>query len=277
MMDDVHTFDAARIPPGRGRAWVRGFTLIELLVATAVFMLLVVVLASMANQTAAMWRRNENKSTVREAARAALSRMEGEMRQAVMPLVKTNPASLQFVVNPGTVSSSFNNRDAVFWQAPIATSSNGADLAIVGYFVRRDGTSSTLCRLLVNPDDPDYSRSATWLSDALLNSKAPGTAASGYQGLFLENVLGMWVTAYSANNTPMSDYDSRVEHQLPARVEVSLALLDPTGAKRIADGGASLPNLGSATNAASFLSGLTNNPALLDHVFPVTISINLPH
>ena len=261
----------------RFRSWVRGFTLIELLVATAVFMLLVVVLASMANQTAAMWRRNENKSAVREAARAALSRMESEMRQAVMPLVKTNPASLQFVVNPGTVSSSFQNRDAVFWQAPLATSTNGGNLAIVGYFVRRNGNSSTLCRLLVNPDDPDYRRSATWVDDALLDSKAPGTQAADFQGLFLENVLGMWVMAYSANNTAMPDYDSRAQHQLPARVEVSLAILDPTGAKRIADGGASLPALGSATSAASFLGGLTNNPALLDHVFPVTISINLPH
>lgn len=257
---------ARRYLPGRPGA----FTLIELLVATAVFMILVVVLTSVANQAASVWSRNESRSDAREAARAAMARMESEMRQAVLPLDADSQTSLQFVVNPAGINSQFKNRDAIFWQAPVATTTGGGDLAIVGYFVRRSGNTSTLCRLLVNPDDPDYAvGSETWVSDALLDAKAPGT---NLQGVFLENVLGMWVTAYSDATTPYAaDYDSRTAHQFPARVEISLALLDRVGAKRIA-GGIALPNPNSSPGVASFLTGLPD--ALREHVSSVTINVS---
>ncbi len=263
---------------GLGRFFL-GFTILELLVATAVFLILVVVLASISNQAASVWSRNENKSDLREAARAAVSRMGAEMKQATLPIYKADQAGLQFVINPTNVTTNTAyGSNSVFWQAPIATSQTQGDLAIVGYFIRR-GTDngrpfSRLCRLFVNPDNSTYdiyNSDGTWLSDGLLNAKAPGTEASDFQGVFLDNVLGMWVTAYSASGTPYAPYDSRVAQILPARVEISLVILD----KIAADRAASLPDATGSADAAIFVAKLPQE--FKPHVQTVSINVTFPH
>jgi len=253
------------------------FTLVELVAAAAIFLILIVVLASISNQAAIVWSRSESKSDLREAARAAISRMGSEMKQAVLPLYQKDQKSLQFVINPPGISAGYKSRDAVFWQAPIATSRETGDLAIVGYFIRKDGKVPKLCRLFVNPGDAAYKMhdgTGTWLDDALLDLKAPGTEASDLQGVFLENVPGMWVTAYSDASTPYASYDSRVAAKLPVRVEISLALLDKKGAERVASGAATLPEASACADAAAFMSQL---PASIKaHVQNVTINVSFP-
>jgi type II secretory pathway component PulJ len=258
---------------GKGSA----FTLVELVVATAIFLILIVVLASISNQAATVWSRSESKSDLREAARAAISRMSSEMKQAALPLYKKDQKSLQFVINPSDISADYKHRDAVFWQAPIATSRDRGDLAIVGYFIRKEGKVPKLCRLYVNPSDAAYKLhdgTGAWLDDGLLDLKAPGTEDSHLQGVFLENVPGMWVTAYSDASTPYASYDSRVAGKLPARVEISLALLDKKGAERVASGAAALPEAGACADAAAFMSQLPAN--IRAHVQNVTISVSFP-
>ncbi len=256
---------------GDGR-WGAGFTLIEILVATAVFMMLVVVLASLTNQALSVWSRNEEKSDLRESARTAMSLIGSELRQAVLPVYRGGSNGLQLVVNPAGVTAA--NHDSIFWQAPIATTRSKGDLAIVGYFIRKVDNVSKLCRLFVNPDDPDYKVYTTpnaWVNDALLNAKAPADEASNLKGVCLENVSGMWVTVYSnATNAYPASYDSRVAKKFPSRIEISLALLDKTGAKRVT-GGVTLPAAGIYTNAASFM---TNIPASIrPHMEIVTINV----
>lgn len=259
-------------PPSKNFAI--GFTLIELLVATTIFAVLVLVLASISNQALGTWSRNENKSELREAARTAINLMGSELRQAVLPVYRGDANGLQLVVNPASVSSTFKNRDAIFWQAPVATSRTKGDLAIVGYFIRKEGNVSKLCRLFVNPDDPDYriySSPNAWVTDALLSSKAPADEASNLQGVFLENVPGMWITVYTNATTPYStNYDSRITQILPARVEISLALLDKIGAQLVADG-ASLPDVSASGDASAFMTNLP--PNLRAHVEAVTVNV----
>lgn len=254
------------------RGW--GFTLIELLVATAVFMMLVVVLASLSSQALSVWSRNEQKSDLRESARTAMSLIGSELRQAVLPVNRGDTNGLQLVVNPSGVTAT--NRDSIFWQAPVATSRSKGDLAIVGYFIRKVDNVSKLCRLFVNPDDPDYAvykAPNAWVNDALLNAKAPADEASNLQGVCLENVSGMWVTVYSnAVAAYPANFDSRVERKLPARVEISLALLDKIGAKRVA-GGVSLPAAGSYSNAASFMTSTDIPASIRPHMEIVTINV----
>jgi len=216
----------------------RAFTVIELLVATALFAILVLALASISNQAMEIWTRNESKSDLREAARTAINLMGSEMRQATLPLYRAEPAGLQFAINPPGLSGSFKNRDAVFWQAPIATSRSRGNLAAVGYFVRRlNGNNGRLCRFFVNPDDSAYgSIAGEWVDSNRLDLKAPGDDANDLRGLFLENVPGMWVSAYDETGAELVDYDSRVQQRLPSRVEITLALLDKRGAERVARG-----------------------------------------
>lgn len=250
------------------------FTLLELLVATAVFSILVLVLVAISNHALRTWSRNENKSDLREAARSAINLMGSELRQAALPVYRGDTKGLQFVVNPSSVSAAFKNRDCIFWQAPVASSRTKGDLAIVGYFIRKDGNVPKLCRFFVNPDDPDYqiySSPDAWVTDDLLNSKAPANEASDLQGVFLENVPGMWITVYSDAATPYAaDYDSRTAKVLPARVEISLALMDKTGARRVADG-APLPDARTYESVSAFVTDLP--PSLRPHVDAVTINV----
>lgn len=250
------------------------FSLLELMVATAVFVVLVLVLAMISHQAIGTWSRNENKSELREAARTAINLMGSELRQAVLPIYRGDQDGLQFVINPPGVSDAFKNRDALFWQAPIATSRTKGDLAIVGYFVRREGNVFKLCRLFVNPDDPAYkiySEPDNWVNDALLESHAPGTEASDLQGVFLENVPGMWVTAFQDAVTPYSSYDSREEGRLPSRLEISLALLDKVGADRVARGQITLPEARDCADVATFVDRLPAN--IKANVQTVTINV----
>jgi len=250
-----------------------GFTLIELLVATAVFMVLAIALSSIANYALTIWSRNERKSDMREAARSAINLLGSELRQAVLPVNLDDLQGLQLVVNPAGLSSASKNRDSIFWQAPLATSRTKGDLAIVGYFVRKEGNVYKLCRLFINPDDPDYSiyKTGSWLTDDLLSKKASATDADNFQGLVMENVPGMWVSVFKDATATYPLYDSRVEKKLPARVEISLALIDKVGADRVASGSIQLPNAQECADLATFLDRVPDS--LKPHMQSVTVNV----
>ncbi len=241
----------------RNRDEVRAFTLVELLVAVALLAFVSLILVGLASQGGKMWALAESQNQHRQRARAMLEFMVAEMREAVLPLDNSRP-SLQFVINPSNLDAKFLNRDAVFWQAPIATDESRGDLAEIGYFVRWDGTQANLCRFSLDPSDPDYriyKNPETWLSDALLDAAAPGDKAGKYRGLFLENVIGMWVKAYQKDGTAYSG-DSRTALLLPAYVEISLVLLDGVSAKRVADAAEIRGLYASSPTATAFLAAL---------------------
>jgi len=231
-----------------------GFTLVEILVSTAIFTVMAGMLLSLSSQATTLWSRNHQQSQLREKARTALDFIGSEMKQAVLPLDRTSQNGPQFVVNPAGVTATYRLKDAVFWQAPIATSQTQGNLAIVGYFIRRDGGRYQLCRYFINPDEGSYrlrSAPSDWINDDLLNSVAPADEASDYKGLFLENVVGLWVECFDESGASIVP-DSRVDERLPARVKVSLAVLDERGATRVADGEV-LPSVEASSNAGQFL------------------------
>jgi prepilin-type N-terminal cleavage/methylation domain-containing protein len=237
-----------------------GFTLIEILVATAIFTFMAGMLLSLSSQATTLWSRNHQQSQLREKARTALDFIGSEMKQAVLPLDLTSQSGPQFVVNPAGVSATYQLKDAVFWQAPIATSQTHGNLAIVGYFIRRDGARYRLCRYFINPNDGDYrlrSAPADWVNDNLIQSVAPADEASDYKGLFLENVVGLWVECFDESGAAYVP-DSRADKRLPVRVKVSLAVLDERGASRVADGEV-LPSVVDSANAGEFLDQVSDS------------------
>jgi len=220
----------------RGTSCGRGFTLIELLTACAILSLLTLVLVGIAGQGGRLWSQTESQSQARQRARAMLDFLAAELRQAVIPL-EPSRQGLQFVVNPTGIGSEFLNRDAIFWQAPVVADSGSGDLAELGYFVRWNGTRASLCRVLVAPDNADYlvyDKPDDWLSDALLDRLAPADKANKYRGLFLENVIALWVEAFQADGTAYGG-DSRLTNRLPATVKLTLVLLDSSTSARLAD------------------------------------------
>ncbi len=222
------------------RTFESAFSLVEMLVATAILSFLLLILISLTSQSSQVWSTGTKQGEHRQKARSTLDFIGREMRLATVAV--DGGGSLRFVIynqtNPGI---STLNPHAVFWLAPVATETSMGDLAEVGYFIRWDTElkQSNLCRMLVNPSDTAhyliYTSPENWITDALLLQVAPGTKASGYQGLFLENVLGLWVKAYRADGT---DYgtdssSSSNRNKLPAYVDISLVFLDSMTAKRL--------------------------------------------
>lgn len=258
------------IPTGRsgcpGQAGRAGFSLVEILVATTILAFLVVFLGMVLRQMGVAWMSGEARTRNRENGRTIAEFIGRELKGALPP-IDSGSKGLQLVLNPSAIPTTCKNRDALFWQAPLATNRSYGDIAAIGYFVRWDTSTpnrpkALLCRFFVNPAVPDpdhegqslpnprfriYDQPETWLSGAILDDVAPGDKANDYRGLFAENVLGLWVTCLDRNGAVISgassggSFDSRtgykgsgnIQYYLPAMVEISFVIVDSRAAGRI--------------------------------------------
>lgn len=256
------------------RTHSRGFTLVEILVALSIFLVMATFLLSISGQAANIWRRQNDLSSIRERARAALDVIGSELQQAVMPLDVSLNNSVQLVVNPPDVATTYQSRDAIFWYAPIASLSGSGNLAAVGYFTRKTGGLYQLCRFYAPSGDANfllYSSPESWVTTTLLDNAAPASEASKFKGLFLENVGGFWVNAYDTDGSLLPDTDTRVTRKLPARLEISIVFFDSLGATK-AEGGVVLPSPSASTDAAAYLAALPES--LRSNAGAVSISVS---
>ena len=255
------------------RSPAAGFTLVEVLVSTAVLMLLVVIMSQVTRSIASSWTAGSGNSERRQNVRALADFIGQELRAATLPVDPGAPSpNLQFVLNPASVTARYPS--ALFWQAPVATDSSSGDLAEIGYFVRWVTSGSVpraqLCRFFVNQGGANYliDTNAAWVTDALLQTVAPADSASGYVGLFADNVIGFWARCLKSDGTEIAAantlYDSRVTHALPASVEISLVLIDGPSASRMTDPLKKqlVDFSSSAVNAADFLKKIQADPGL---------------
>ncbi len=239
--------------PSAGKNSARGFTLLEMLVTLAILSLISVVLAGMSAEVGRGYGISQNETDRRMAIRTVLDYMAKELRIASLALnqnsaISQGKGTLEMLISPavlGTPPNSMNCPDSVFWQAPIATDGQAkGEMAEVGYFIRWSSGQASLCRFFVNPSDTTnylvYSNPSNWLSVGLLNSVAPSDHADSYRGLFLDNVLGLWVQASPDPNLSgtayTKPYDSSLPqtpgHPLPASITISLVVLDAPSAIR---------------------------------------------
>ena len=297
------------------------FTLVELLVSMTVLVLLVTLLGRLSIQATGAWGSGESNKERLQNLRAISDLLGSELQGALLPTCRTNTSGLQFVVNPtqqNVVSSTYLNHDAIFWQAPIASDQTYGNVAEVGYFVSWDSTNPSrpraqLCRFFVNPatstagqeganpnfliyqqqpspqPTPPQPTPSPWLSDNILATICPATASKLYQGLFADNVVGLWTVCLDPLGnkiiTPLGKptladgndaFDSRDGYSyidttstvtpppsltraacaLPAAVQVSFALLDSDAASRVgpAQQTAILADVTASKNAAAFIS-----------------------
>jgi prepilin-type N-terminal cleavage/methylation domain-containing protein len=233
-----------------------GFTLVELLVSMGILSVFVVLLTQMLGQTGTAWVAGQAQTERRVTARALSDTIARQLQTALSPLDPADQTTLQFILNPASVPVTYQNPDALFWQAPVATDASRGNVAEVGYFLKWDVTQKTqphplLCQFFVNPTDPNfliYKQPTTWLNSMILDTVAPANNLSNnaYRGLFAENVLGFWVRCYDQTGTlfPPSvqnenQYDSRVhgavpfKPALPRSVKISMVLADPRALVRL--------------------------------------------
>ena len=266
-----------------------------MLVASAILVMMGAVLVSVTDTAGKVYGLAQSQNDYRLRARAVLNYIGQDLKHASLAVnqaaaVTSSPQlpTLEFLIDP----AGYNYPNSIFWQAPIATDGGSlGNMAEVGYFVRWTGGVANLCRYFVNPTttttsggtttitaNSDYliyssgSEQGQWLAggsgDGGLDEVAPADNAGNpphhYQGLFLENVLGLWVQAYGYKAdgvTPLPftlPYDSSnssgqppplPSHPLPAYVIISIAVLDAPSARRL--------------QALSGLSGSAVTPASL--------------
>ena len=95
-----------------------GIGLLELLVATTILSIMVLMLFQILNNTSAAWALGQTQTERRQSARALADAVAQELQSALMPVDPADQKSLQFILNPTAVSSTYANADTVFWQAP---------------------------------------------------------------------------------------------------------------------------------------------------------------
>ncbi len=205
--------------------------------ATVITALLVVLLAQVVGSVTFAWKSGNSNAERRQNGRALTDFIAQELRAAILPTggSSASQANLQFTLNPNTVSIANRNPSALFWQAPMAQNSPAGDLAEYGYFVKWDaGTPprAVLCRFSADSSSPNYLvyTNQDWVTDTLLGKAAPADSASGYLGLFAENVVGFWTRFLNTDGSEMTSangqFDSRISGRLPPSVEVSIVMLD---------------------------------------------------
>lgn len=280
---------------------LRGLTLVELMVAASVLSILVLMFSSIFNSASRAWIVGSGNVERRRNVRALTDFIGVELKAAMLPVQTVSGSTtgnLQFLVDPPDtqVPAAYQNSDCVFWQAPLATESAYGDIAEIGYFVKwqddgKGGSTPTLCRFFVNPSvtasdgsmgvnpeylifDPDKNR---WLSPPVIDDVAPATAATGYRGIFAENVVGLWIRCYGLDGAELPrSFDSRVGYNckmqqtdssgnmqtwqetryLPAKIEVSIVQVDSHYAPRLAAAGSAIRALtgsGAIRDAEQFL------------------------
>lgn len=220
---------SARARVSRARA---AFTLIEMLVATAILLIIVVMLGAMTSHVSRMWTEINGQSQRRTIGRALLQFMARDIQQARLsvPSWQYGPSpdaayfyptfagsgsngTLQFLVNDLAVTgTACMNPCSVFWQAPVAENSTQGNIAEVGYFVQWDTTTTPgkpkayLCRYYVDATSTSgtapyfgiYSSGTdAWVSGTspLMSATAvaPATPSHSYSGWLADNVIGLWV------------------------------------------------------------------------------------
>lgn len=237
----------------------------------SILSILSLVLVSLSSQVGQVWTRSQDQNEYRMHARVMLDYMGRELRCAALATNRNavsaaGKPTLQFLIDPG-VGSAYSYPDNIFWQAPIATDDKSRGvMAEVGYFIRWDGNQPSLCRYFVNPSDTaNYliytAASGQWIpssgSPGSLDNVAPSDQAHNYQGLFLENVLGLWVQAYPDPNISTTVYpnpynsSSVSSHPLPAYVVISIAVLDASDAVRLQNNSTTATTIKSLSSAST--------------------------
>jgi hypothetical protein len=264
-----------------------------MLVAMTITLILGFILAQVAMQASNVYEQGESQNDYNVRARTALSQMARELRLATLGVDPTRSDFQVLLSSPSLPVSdiTYNYPNSLFWIAPLASDTSMGDMAELGYFIQWSGNQPNLCRLFINEGtngapDPNFiyaqasAGAGKWINQSILAAEAPATKPS-YQGLFLENVVGLWIQLYASSGDPIPLYPNLqppfsipAYTNLPDSAEISMAFLDPSGAARLANSSSAAATLKSlvvssansslsaSQQAQNFVTSLNTHPEL---------------
>ena len=257
------------------------FTLVELLVAVTILFLLVALSSSIIRYALNTTTYGMGKMNSQFNGRASLDYIAAELSEMTPPMPGQADSSglagnwPRLLLSPSatespdtSIATSLCNPNVIFWQVPSHVASNGSNQTFLGYFVKWSVTSGQLQPLLCRISDPltttapatiptAYEKTGNpWLTTDYLTGLAPVNAANGYQGLFSERVLALFVRAMDSYGQPIEldskgnstkyAFDSNagftdsasppVQHPAPAfpsSIQIALVVVDDSVSARI--------------------------------------------
>jgi prepilin-type N-terminal cleavage/methylation domain-containing protein len=228
-------FFATRKPgPGEGGrtpAYKRGFTLLEMLVSMVILALLVITMTTLVDSATRLWRSSEGRTDACREARAALSVLARDLRNAV---AGTNASLIKFNLQAGAANTNYGSN--VFFLASLPYSAqetnSKSDVCEVGYFLALDRTpASTNKTLNLYRYFRDSNQTFSNLASGILFANI-ATGESGEE-LLARNVVGMTIKPVSANSGAWADFAPSSNAPLPAIVEITVTAIGGETAKKL--------------------------------------------
>lgn len=221
--------------PGSQRGFLtrrirRAFTLLEVLVATAILILVVVLMASVFASAQSGLTTLSGSALRRQNAQTALMTMARELKEAVSSNRGTyelwDPAnrSPQLLINPPTLGMNVatHNAHSIFWPSKIASSSGGS--ALVGYLVRWEqipgkAPRPMLTRLFLDGDATqsvldDLQSNVSpeqWTGPALVDAQTRADADSGFAGWLTDDILALYVRPLDPRMQPIKSRARQIQ------------------------------------------------------------------
>lgn len=217
--------------PAERRPRSRAFTLIEMLVSMVVLAVLGVAMVSLVESAIGLWRDNERRTDASREARAALTVMSRDLRNAV---TGTNMNLMKFNLQSGAAGTNYGSNVFFLASLPPSAQEGGSksDVCEVGFFLALDLTSASPKRPLnlyryFKSSNQTFSNLT---SGSLFTNVATGTAG---EELLARNVVGMKITPVSSSGGDWVPFVPTSEAPLPEMIEITLVTIGHDVAQRL--------------------------------------------
>lgn len=236
------------VPQAVRRNEARAFTLLELLVASAVLLLVGVLMLGIFSSTVGVSSHLSNSMRLRQDASVALHLMATDLASALRGVSRSfeglrwspgvyeraaeGDRQPQLLINPAEVPESLQHAGSIFWYSGAGNGSGESEL--VGYVVRYiqtpAGPRPRLARLrlsfgrmqevllaLKTPGSgvflPDFNAPrtpGTWVTEELVDEQASATVGEGFQGWLADNVLALYARPLDPFLNPILSYPREI-------------------------------------------------------------------
>jgi prepilin-type N-terminal cleavage/methylation domain-containing protein len=234
--------------PAEIRRRSRAFTLIEMLVSMVVLAMIGVAMMSLVESAIHLWRDNEGRTDACREARAALTVMTRDLRNAI---TGTNVDLMKFNLQAGAAGTNYGSNVFFLASLPPSAQEGGSksDVCEVGFFLALDRTpASTNCTLNLYR----YFRSSNQTFSNLTSGSLFTNVGTGDAGeeLLARNVVELKITPVSSSDGGWIPFVPTSEAPLPEMIEITLVTIGH-------DVGQKLEDLDRFTDTNFFLRGQT--------------------
>jgi prepilin-type N-terminal cleavage/methylation domain-containing protein len=209
------------------------FTLLEMLVSMVVVAVLGVAMVFLVESAIDLWRDSEGRTDACREARAALTVMTRDLRNAV---TGTNANLMRFNLQSGAAGTNYGSNVFFLASLPPSAQAGGSkgDVCEVGFFLALDRIPASSNRTL---NLYRYFRSSNQTFSNLTSGSLFTNVATGAAGeeLLARNVVSMKITPVSSSGGDWIPFVPTAEAPVPEMIEITLLTIGHDVAQKLED------------------------------------------